>query len=565
MKKINLLVIFFITLQSFVFAQDKINEKEGLDTIEEYTEQDFQNIKLERIKRLRNELVKIRSEVNLLKKSISDDVDMVVRIPAEIKIKKLNEEYIKKRYLFIETITNINLNNEKLQKNKTSFSEDIKQILEPALNTFKRISEKPRKAQEYNDLMNVLQEQYNNAVLAREKLTDFLDVNKVPALKWKLKESIKSTEKKIDKLKVQLEDIRFKILKLQKNERSIVTTFSEIILDFIKTKGKNLLLAFFVFISLFWTFKFGQSKFIDLVLYRFSNSEAQEMYHWIVRPTRVIYSVVSTLIAFFLAILTLYVLNDWVLVTLILFLFAALIWSSKEYLPVFFEQSKIILNLGSIREGERVMYKDLPWEIQSLGYYCRLVNPALSAARLRVNTRDLLTATSRRSEVDEPWFPTSKGDWVLIGGDFAQVVFQSPDQVIVKSIGSEKKFYPAKDFYTSAPVNLSHGFCIEFEFGVDYSHQRELFSRIIPLFKENIQRELANNFPELKGLSDDFIIDLAQANSSSLDLRFFMKCHGEIAHLRPALKRSIQAEFVKVCNANEIIIPFNQLTVHMQK
>jgi hypothetical protein len=318
-----------------------------------------------------------------------------------------------------------------------------------------------------------------------------------------------------------------------------------------------------VFLTFFWLFKIGQVKFIDIILFRVNKSKSKDVYNWIIRPTRIIYNVLTTLISFFLSILTLYVLNDWVLVTVILITFAALIWSSKQYLPIFLEQSKIVLNLGSVREGERVIYNGLPWKIDSLGYYCRLTNPSLSGGNLRVNTKELINAHSRRADENEPWFPTKEGDWVLIEDSYGQVSLQSPEQVIVKLRGGESKYYPAKEYYQKSPQNFSLGFAIEFVIGLDYNLQSNMFEEVIPKFRESIQKVLFQKHPELQGKVVDTEIDFLQANASSLDLRFFMKCSGDVAHMKLKLERSFQEECVKVCNENGYNIPFNQLTVHM--
>ena len=301
MKNFLILLLYIFSLSLFA-NEDKQIIDENLD--EETLPTEFESIKLDRIKRLRSDLIRIRAEINEAKKQMTSDVDMVLRIQTEAKIKKLEEEYLKKRFNFIETITNVNLNTEESKKTKTTFTEDVKQILEPALNTFKKISEKPRQVQQYDELMEVYQQRYDSAVLAKEKLEKFEAENKDKSLKWKLKESIKETNAIVDDLKVKLDDIKFKILKIQKNEKSLVTTFSSIIFEFMKTKGKNLLLALVVFLCFFWAFKIGQSKFIDLIIVKLNKRNPNEMYHWIARPIRVVYSVLGTLVSFFMAILT---------------------------------------------------------------------------------------------------------------------------------------------------------------------------------------------------------------------------------------------------------------------
>jgi hypothetical protein len=560
---------YFILLNCLLFnfslsVADEVGEKiKEVKSVEEYTQDDFELVKTQRLKRIRRELVQLNSEIKSINKELKGDIGMMSRIQNEAKLNNLELEYEKKKNLFIETITNINLGHDRRKKQKTTFSDDIKQILDPALNTFKRISEKPRQIQELSEEMESLQERYANAQEAKVKLDLFLKENTNKSLKWKLKESIKTTEELIKSLKVKLEDLQYKIVKIEENEESIVTTFSAIIFEFIKTKGKNLILSLIVFLTFFWLFKIGQAKFIDIVLFRVSRSNSKEVYNWIIRPTRVIYNVLTTFVSFFLSILTLYVLNDWVLVTLILITFAALIWSSKQYLPIFLEQSKIVLNLGSVREGERVIYNGLPWKIDSLGYYCKLSNPFLSGGSLRVNTKELINSHSRRADENEPWFPTREGDWVLIGESYGQVTLQSPEQVVLKLAGGETRYYPAKEYYQITPQNYSLGFAIDFVIGLDYNLQQNLFEEVIPKFRENIQKVLFQKHPELQGKVLDTQIDFLRANASSLDLKFFMKCSGDVAHMKLSLERSFQAECVKVCNENNYTIPFNQLTVHM--
>lgn len=555
--------------------ETKTNEKAVVDTEpkvekeldeEERLVNEFEQIKEERLIRIRNEMVALRSQINKLNKKINEsDLDMVSKIQADSQLSSLQKEYAKKRYLFIETATEVDLNQSNKKKEKTNFLDDIQQILSPALNSIKQVSERPRQIQELMEQREVVEQRYQEAVAAQKKLEELLKTNKKKSLHWKLKESIATTKEYVKRLGIQREDLKFKIIKIEKDQEPFITSFSKLILDFLKTKGANLFIALLIFVAVYWSFRIGKARFISVISYRINKSDKKDTYQWLIRPIRVLYSVFSISFAFFLAILTLYALNDWVLVTFILITVAALVWSSKGYFPLFLEQSKIVLNLGAIREGERVIYEGIPWQIKNLGYHCHLYNPVLSGGFLRINTRELLSSHSRRIIEKEPWFPTKTGDWVEINGKFGQVILQSPEQVILKSLGEEKTIFKASDFYAAAPVNLSQGFAVEFLFGVDYSHQPILLKEVIPTFKERIQTAIEKKHEDLKESMQEVTIEFAQAGASSLDLRFFLKCSGNIAAKKLALMRSIQAEFVRVCNEKDYVIPFNQLTVHMEK
>lgn len=562
-------LLLFVLISQFGYAQDTSSDlevsgseiKKIIDPIAE-----FEQIKMDRLKRIRNELVELKSEINGIKRSLREEsLDMVSKIQSESRLSTLEKDYEKKQFLFIETATNIHLNDETKPPGKTTFLEDLQLILSPVLNSFKQISDRPRQVQELNSLSDAVNDRYQEGLKAQNRLDVFLKENKDKTLKWKLKEAIKTTDELVEKLAIQREDLKFRILKIESDQEPFLQTFSNVILDFFKTKGLHLFIALLIFSAVLWFLRFIQPKLFSIIWYQVNRSEKRENYRWLIRPIRVIYNASSIFLGFLFGILTLYALNDWVLVTLILIIVSALVWSSKQYFPVFLAQSKIILNLGSIRENERVFFQGIPWEIRSLGYYCRLYNPVLSGGFLRVNTKDIMQLCSRRIIDNEPWFPTKTGDWVAVDSHYAQVTLQSPEQVLLKTLGSELISYKADEFYSKNPKNHSNGFSIEFIFGVDYAHQKIIFTEVIPNFLEDVKKELNKNFENAKEDFEGLTIEFASAGASSLDLRFFMLVKGSMARQKFMITRAIQASFVHVCNEHDYVIPFNQLTVHMEK
>lgn len=564
--KFSLFLAFLLNLQ-LCFAQG--TELDGKQIVGEGKER-ISSIeqRRERLYRFRKELIVLTEEIKTLEKELSSNIDMVSRIQKEARLAKIKKEYSDSKYKFIQTITDIDLSQPLGTNKQTSFSDDIKQILDPVLQTFKKIAQKPREIQELNEEKEKIESRLADAKNALARLKTFskdISTDKTLAdLKYKVASSQKKVKQIVDELSQKQEDITFDLNHIEEHEESIVTTFSSIIFDFITTKGKNLVLALLIFSIIYWLFRYGQEKVISLMLFKVSDSDHKDFYDWLVRPTRVIYSVFSFLIAFFTAILTLYVLNDWVLVTIILFTFAALIWSSKQYFPLFFEQSKIVLNLGAVREGERLIYNGIPWVIESLGYYCRLVNPELEGGSLRINTKELLNANSRKVNPKEPWFPCKTGDWVEAKDLFGKVVLQTPDQVVIESIGGERKYLATADFFSLQPKNLTEGFCVDFPFGFDYQHQKILFEQVIPAIQSHIDQRVVEDYPQVKQCLKKGSVEFLQAGAHSLDIRVFYKFSGEIAQLKPALIRSMQKYVVEVCNAQGFVIPFNQMTVHMQ-
>lgn len=528
----------------------------------------FEKIKTERLKRIRREMIQVESQMFSLKKRIESEQDMVAKLKLESQLLEFQNEYDQKSTQFIETATGQYFSTNKQPIiDKKDISQDIQDLLGPALKGIKKASERPRKIQKLEEDLADVSKRLEEIEIAHKKLEELKTDPELKELKRSINKSlnvITSTEKE---LKIQKEDIEFKLLKLRNQKGSIVTAISNLILNFFKSKGKNLILALLSFMFLFWVLKKGQSGFIRIIMGQVTKrAENPARVSWVVRPIRVIYSVMTILLSLVVAIMTLYALDDWVLVTFIIILIGAFVWSSKQYIPIFLEQSKMVLNLGSVREGERVVYNGLSWKVQGLGYYCRLVNPALSGGFLRINTRELLHSHSRPIIGNEIWFPTRLNDWVeLNDGTYGKVVTQTPEQVAVKLIGDAVKFFSTTDFVSLNPINLSNNFGLEVVLGIDYQHQAIILDEIIPNLKNQVSSDLEEAFANDSKHFIECSVEFMQANTSSLDIRFFIKCAGPLASQKSALVRKIQTSFVQVCNDKGYVIPFNQLTVHLNQ
>jgi hypothetical protein len=551
---IYLLIITTIAPLTWATAEDEISN--------------FEQIKIDRLKRIRKEMTGLESRVYLHKKELESEQDMVVRLKLESELLNYQREYDQKRFQFIETATGQQIKETGQSKVvKKDFLQTIQELLDPALKGIKRASERPRLIQKLKDDLSEIQGRLSSTNIAQEELQKLQKSDEHKDLRRSIKKSLQITKEIIKDLDIKKEDIQFRLLKLEKQEGSLFTVIGQMMLSFFKTKGKNLLLAFLIFIVVFWFLRKARAPFINVIMGRINKySENPVRIHWVVRPIRVIYSVMTIIMSLLLGIMTLYALNDWVLVTFIIIMLGALVWSSKQYFPLFFEQSKIVLNLGAIREGERVVYQGLPWKIQNLGYYCRLVNPSLSGGILRINSKELLNSFSRPIGGSEPWFPTKLNDWVeLSDGTFGKVVLQTPEQVSIKLIGEAIKHIKTHDFLALHPLNLSNDFGLEVILGVDYSHQNILFSKVIPTLKVEVMKLLREQFGEDQKHFKEYSVECNQAAASSLDIRFYIKCAGSLASKKQYLTRAIQGHFVDVCNRYGYVIPFQQLTVHMSK
>jgi hypothetical protein len=553
MKFLNLIVLFTF------FSTPVFSELSSESEI-------YSQLRVERLTRLSTEIQNLESKREDYHRKLRRERDIVKKLKIEAELASLNSSILTKQDQFVEAATNKSLvSNDAASSGPRDLMGELQDILEPAFSSIKRLSERPRKIE---GLKASIQ-------LARERLENLIEINKALANVSKLESSaaflstlqLMSQEvgQRIKDKQVEIEDLQFHLLNEQQAKGSVFEEISRLTFTFLKREGKNLFLALLAFSLLFWFISYWKKALIGFVI-RQIHRKTNTSPTWMYRPAQIFYTLFALMLSVFFALLVLYSLNDWVLVTFIIIIFFGVFWGTKQYFPSFVEQIKLMLNIGPVREGERVVFNNLPWLVKSLGFYCQLVNPALSGGVLRINAKTLMEYYSRPVSEKEPWFPTQKEDWVeLSDGTIGKVVTQTPELVTIKRVGSENKYYKIGQFLELSPQNISQGFSVEFIFGVDYLHQKVLFSEVIPNFKEGIKKILAESFADKLEMFKDFMIDFHSAGESSLNLRFFIRCDGQLASQKRSLTRKMQAAMVEICNEHNYIIPFNQLTVHMPK
>jgi len=240
---------------------------------------------------------------------------------------------------------------------------------------------------------------------------------------------------------------------------------------------------------------------------------------------------------------------------------AGLILLSRHTLPRMMEHGRILLNLGGVREGERVVWRGLPWLVRRVSFTSDLVNPSLTGGHMRLPLRDMTGMLSRPFGQKERWFPTEEGEWVeLSDGMTGKVVLQSPETVQLVPVGGSFKSYPTADFLAKNPRNLSHGFRVTSRFSLDYRHTETVLTDAPALLAESLRQALSGLVG--KDHLHRVTVELAEAGASSLDLAILADFTGEAASFYTAVPRLIQRTCVETAAARGWTVPFRQVVVH---
>jgi hypothetical protein len=440
-----------------------------------------------------------------------------------------------------------------------NWNDELKEILGPLIREIQRATSKPREIEKHRSNIESYNLQLENIKKAEEHLQRLLDDKGLDDnLRNRLKESMTVWETRRNDVETLKSISNLQLEKFRKESESLAQTVQKLPSLFFKSHGRNFLLAIIAF---------GFAAFSFFKLYHFIvrhspfHIDGRSFYS---RVFNLGYSIVAGFVCLLVTLGVLYFCSDWVLLSIAILFIIGIVWTSKESIPRVWNQGRLILNLGPVREGELVLYNGIPYKVESINMYTLLLNPAIPCARIRLPITDLESMRSRPVDVNEPWFPSRIGDWVLVEGETeraGQILSQTPETVVIEFIGGARLSISSSGYMSSPPMNLSSGFRIRILFGYDYDLQRIVTTEIPPVLKTAVEDELkAQGFGEaLKGLRADF----KQAASSSLDIEISADFDGGVARDYVNLKRIIQKACVDISTKRNWGIPFNQLTVHM--
>lgn len=435
-------------------------------------------------------------------------------------------------------------------------ADEVREILQPGVRALKKATERPRELEMLRAREKRLAEQAELAKGALERLAkwekDAVDegsYQRVEELRelWKSRQN--DAEGQLEALEVQMEQ--------QESEKEpVLKPVSEAFGNFFKGRGLNVLKALGALIGtwvlLRWLWKLlGKLPFL--------RKRNQGSFGW--RLVELSMVVGSGLMAAMAALFVLYFSGDWLLLTLFIVFLVGLGWTAKSTIPRTFEQTKMLLNLGPVRKGERLTFEGVPWEVGTIGIYTDLKNCELTGGLIRMSIKRLSTLRSRPHDAAEAWFPTKTGDWVLADGDLGKVVMQTPEYVQVVRLGGARETYLTPDFLALSPVSLSKSFRVRGTFGIDYAHQEIATTEVAGIFKAKLALGLVELLEEREHLNS-VTVEFANAGASSLDYAIMADFKGEAASRYEKLARGIQRICVDVCNEQGWGIPFTQVTIH---
>ncbi len=449
---------------------------------------------------------------------------------------------------------------------KKDWVNELQELTMPLLDAISDLSEKPRKIEKLNNDIEVLNAQLKKYEAGTKNLEALLDIedsglDTAAEDTQDLLENLKKLKNKYDPelVRIQLEESQRNLNSLQANQESIVDTVTNAMRRFFKSRGLNLLFSIGTFIGLWWllsrlrTYIVGKRSVIDMT-------------PWLKKLLITIYNMFVVLICIVASMVTLYLRNDWLLLSLIILFLVAVVWTSRQLIPKILREIRLGLNLGEVREGERLIWGGVPWLVENIGIKVTLINERLEGALLKLPLRKLVDDQSRPVVANEPWFPTQVNDWVFLSdGTYGKIRHQTIEQIVVMLKGNALKYYPTADFLNLAPVNISSGFRYDIKFGLEYNLQSKICEEIPALFKTGLQSRLIRHFQDESPDFVHFDVTFHSAGGSSLDLRVLFDVDGRCADSHDVIEPEIHSALISICNEHGLVIPFNQLSLNLSE
>jgi hypothetical protein len=436
------------------------------------------------------------------------------------------------------------------------WQKELSKLLKPILAELESATAESRAIGELRAELNQVEERKALAEKAVARLESHLAEGPSDDLRTRLEERLAHWQRLADDTANRYTALDIQLDNRLEQRQSVLDETTAYAKRFFQTRGLNLLLAVGAFCAVF----FGV-RYLSALVGRLQASKGEAGTKFSSRLTALLLHIFSVLGGLIAMMLVFNMAGDWFMLGIITIFLIGVAWASIKTLPSQVETVKLVLNIGSVREGERIQFNGLPYRVEVLGFTVRLVNPRLDGGVQEIPVKALVGHYSRPAGAAEEWFPTRTGDWVeLADGRMGQVSQQSPSAVHLSELGGEEVVYPTDVFVGLNPRRLSERFRVVSTFGIDYRHQAIATTEVPERMREKLAQALPDLIPRehIKAIAVHF----QSAAASSLDYEIHVDVTGDAAREGPLIRSSIQRILVDACNDNGWEIPFTQITLH---
>lgn len=539
-------------------------QEEKKQTEQELIEPKIKNLDLEVSKISQNLLTildtisRFEDERSQIQASLESDVAKGREAELILKIEELSKQISTLEQDFVEISTGVKLNQveDSVTVSQRDLTNELYILLRPIIKELQDLTSRPREIDQLKSDLAIAEKKLATIERGLAQIGRLTENAENQRIKKRLESLYKTWESDYKIQKTQRDVIDDKLKSIIASQKTFLQTFSDLSSIFFRSRGRNLIFALVV--ALVFAFSLNRIRLL------FEKRWIKTRYNLRKRMIFVGIWTTSLVGSVLLFLLVLFFLGDWVLVVISFTILFGMLWGIKQFIPVFWAQIVLLLNMGTVREGERIKYRGVVWQVKRLHIQVLLENKLLSDKALRIPLKDLMELRSWSANDSEPWFPTKVGDWVLLeDGTYGQVQVQSVESIIIKLKGDTLKHYLLTDYLSQKPEVLSLGFRITTILGLDYS--------LLEIAAEEIPNKLkASAMTKLNSLGFDesnvmLSVEFSNLAQSSLEFAIITDFDGKYSSDYIKLKRLCQKIALEISVENHWQIPFPQLNIHLNK
>ncbi|MCC5846072.1 MAG: hypothetical protein JJU05_17625 [Verrucomicrobia bacterium] len=431
---------------------------------------------------------------------------------------------------------------------------EVAQLLQPLIAELKAATSESRELEQLSSQLQLHVRRRDTARRAIDNLDRLLEADPEPDLTERLSELRKTWQARFRDSENQVTALQSQLDQRHAERDSVLDRTRGAATTFVRTRGRNLTLGVLAFVAVY----LGMGR--SYLLIRKVKPAKKKGRTFSTRLFTLIWTLLGIIFGVGAMLGVFNAVGDWFLLSLTIVFLIGIGWAGMKTLPQFVEQFRMMLNMGAVKEDERIFFDGIPWRVESISFRTQLVNPLLDGGEMTLPTRMLVGLHSRPQGKREEWFPSREKDWVLLSdGTYGRVSYQTPTGVQIVLPGGSQRLIPAVDYVNLAPKVLSTGYRHEITFGVDFRHQAEAVSVIPDAMQTHLQSVLEKR---LGKALQHVQVNLCEAADSALKYGILVDCGPDAGQHWIMIPRWVQTALVDLCNQKGWTIPFPQLRIH---
>ncbi len=295
---------------------------------------------------------------------------------------------------------------------KFSLQEELFSLLKPALKEMRDMTSHVRVKSELKDKIAYYREKQPVAELAVTNIAGLLASNEDKSLERYLEDMLAEWRKQLTVIRSELQSAELQLEKIESSESSLAEASQSYLKSFFQQRGLYLGQALLSVIVILLLSRLSYRAMVKVIPgYR------QEHRSFRIRLLDLVHRMITIVLAIMGPMVVFYLVEDWVLFSLGILLLLGIGLTLRHALPRYWQVVQLFLNIGSVREGERIDLDGLAWRVRQINFFSMLENPTADLSQ-RVRIDDLVDLKSRPMKQGDPWFPCKKDDWVLLADGF---------------------------------------------------------------------------------------------------------------------------------------------------